>query len=1676
MAFTSKLNLINGKTYQESGGSLDLSGTTRFGTVEYLADMSGSYTDRSLVDAGYVNGLTGDLQSQIDYVSGQTDLRLLISDFESYTGDTEVILNNLRTDINTVSGQTDINTSNISNLGALSGITEVSITGATNGLSKDGIHNVKLGGALIENTIISGLDSYNLNLSGNSINYSEDYSSTFTARSLPDVGYVTGITDTLVKTNEFNAYTGDTDTRLDNIETDIDTVSGQTDINTSDISDLSGVTEISVTGATNGLSKDGDHDVKLGGTLLEDTVIDGLNLVNLTFTGGDIKYSTDYSGQFVDRSLVDKGYVDTCVSTSTGAIQASNGLTRDGDNITLGGSLTGNTNISGLDTNTLELSGGSIQYSADYSGQYTSHSLVDANYVTGITDTLVKTNEFNAYTGDTDIRLDDIETDINTVSGQTNTNTSDISNLGTLSGITEVSITGATNGLSKDGDHDVKLGGSLTENTDISGLGTYDLTLTGGDIQYSADYSGQFVNRSLVDKAYVDTATGGIQANNGLTRNGDYISLGGSLTGDTEISGIDTLTVSSPYISNNVQYFNFDTAPDLPTSFSEGLLYFSGNSLNLRRDFTEVITQLGEETVVRVTNQSGVLIENGNVVSFVAAVAGTPGVTLAVADDFALATQAVGIATHDIPDGQEGYVTLEGQVKQLDTGSFTEGDVIWLSDTTAGEFTNTRPSYPNYSVSVGAVLISDSTEGVVSVRMMYVPNYTEYGEFTGYTATTQTELNNKLYTSTFNSYTGDTELRLIDIEDVTDIALTGVTNGLTKVGDHDARFGGTLTQNTTISGSHSLTLSPSNTLNLRTTGNNSVVVDAQENGKAIFKAQQGTITSGDDFTCGIGIYADYDATSGFVIYDNRNNTKQQGIRYDADYSSNFINRSLVDKAYVDSIATGLQAKSATIVATTQNIDLSGLTTVDGISLNTGDRVLVKNQTDGGENGIYSASTDTWNRVDDYDFTPEGEIANGDLIPVLSGNTNASSQFILTTEDPIASGDTLSFSLFSQLLDVSAGNGIAINTVGSTENISVALTSDSGLNFSSGDLTINSEIAGSGLTWNAGVINVCATDTAISGSEINVKFGETNNNLVVDSNDFQTLTADNGITIDGSDTILFGGDLSQNTIITGNAGAYNLSFNNLNSFNLSFDNTSIITDNRATERGLEYAADYSSSFNCNSLVSGQFVNDQITGDTLTFNNGLTKDGDTISWGGTLTGDTQVIHGAGRICMLNGATSCVDLVSDCSTVHLENTSLYLRSCTNGSCTGAINMTNTGEISLSTNNATSGITITDSGSGKGAIYDADYSGTFIDRSLVDKGYVDTCVSDETATIQSEAITGATNGLTKDGQDAKLGGILNENTLISGNSYSIGFHNLCNFYIGDFTYPANSLVTNLTGSSSITVGQLGTGNVTGIANTDTDINIYASNSSNDDVGICIAQTSFIIYDEINNTGLKYALDYSTNFTARSIPDVGYVTGITSSIESDVSQAITGATNGLTKDGQDVKLGGIFTENTSITTNTYDLAIKAENINLSGNTAINLTGVVTLQTTPITGSITDGVLVWNSSDNQVKQVDGSNLGDDNNRYDTTGITNSTITLTGSEYVVLIDTNSGGVTVTLPATPDNGTAFKIKDKGNALSNNITIDGNGNTIDGSSNALINTDYGALELVFDGTEWFSLAFIN
>lgn len=96
------------------------------------------------------------------------------------------------------------------------------------------------------------------------------------------------------------------------------------------------------------------------------------------------------------------------------------------------------------------------------------------------------------------------------------------------------------------------------------------------------------------------------------------------------------------------------------------------------------------------------------------------------------------------------------------------------------------------------------------------------------------------------------------------------------------------------------------------------------------------------------------------------------------------------------------------VAATGNIVLSGLQTIDGVALASGDRVLLTAQTDTTKNGIWIADTGNWSR--DLDFDGAYDVVKGTLIRVTDGGVNAETLWEITTANPQI-GNALAFSLY-----------------------------------------------------------------------------------------------------------------------------------------------------------------------------------------------------------------------------------------------------------------------------------------------------------------------------------------------------------------------------------------------------------------------------------------------------------------------------------------------------------------------------------------------------------------------------------------------------------------------------------------------------------------------------------------
>jgi len=204
-----------------------------------------------------------------------------------------------------------------------------------------------------------------------------------------------------------------------------------------------------------------------------------------------------------------------------------------------------------------------------------------------------------------------------------------------------------------------------------------------------------------------------------------------------------------------------------------------------------------------------------------------------------------------------------------------------------------------------------------------------------------------------------------------------------------------------------------------------------------------------------------------------------------------------NKAYVDAVAEGLHVHASVKAATVANLvgtynngagtyTLSAaLNTLDGYSLVNGDRILIKDQTNAFENGIYVRTSSTvFTRA--VDFNSVAEIASGDFLFVTNGTINGNTGWVQTIPMVTIGVTSILFNQFAGVGTYIAGAGLLF-----TGNVlDIVLKSDGGLEIVSDELGLKSSTAGDGLTFSAGVLNVGGTANRISVSADSIDIAAT----------------------------------------------------------------------------------------------------------------------------------------------------------------------------------------------------------------------------------------------------------------------------------------------------------------------------------------------------------------------------------------------------------------------------------------------------------------------------------------------------------------------------------------------------------------------------------------------------------
>jgi hypothetical protein len=164
-------------------------------------------------------------------------------------------------------------------------------------------------------------------------------------------------------------------------------------------------------------------------------------------------------------------------------------------------------------------------------------------------------------------------------------------------------------------------------------------------------------------------------------------------------------------------FIAFDTAP-VGVPAAPGTLSWNAVDNTLDLIINAVTLQIGQETYIRVKNDTASQLDNGSGAGFAGVVGATGRITAKpyLADGSEPNTFFAGVFTEDIAVGEEGFISTFGNVRGFDTSVWPVGTILYASETVAGGY-QTTPSI----VEAAVVVKQDALEGQILVRPTFLP-------------------------------------------------------------------------------------------------------------------------------------------------------------------------------------------------------------------------------------------------------------------------------------------------------------------------------------------------------------------------------------------------------------------------------------------------------------------------------------------------------------------------------------------------------------------------------------------------------------------------------------------------------------------------------------------------------------------------------------------------------------------------------------------------------------------------------------------------------------------------------------------------------------------------------------------------------------------------------------------
>lgn len=580
-----------------------------------------------------------------------------------------------------------------------------------------------------------------------------------------------------------------------------------------------------------------------------------------------------------------------------------------------------------------------------------------------------------------------------------------------------------------------------------------------------------------------------------------------------------------------------------------------------------------------------------------------------------ISSYVIGVAAQNIAVGDTGYITSFGQLSNVNTNSFNEGDILYLDPNVPGGFTNVLPNAPNPKVQIATVLNKSLSAGSIQIRVVGFPKIDQLRD-----VSTTTPLDGQYfkYTTSGNYWTAGNIAISQDTTPTLGANLNAANYSITSINNisaNSANFSGAIYSNAPISNASQL-------------ATKAYVDSASSTGISIHtpvlvgtsSTLTATYTTGGTTPTIIAIATNVLTTStthglsvnDVIVFGSTTNGLVAGVPYFV-YSTPAINQITLSNAFngiqITSLTdgTGLNVTSRANAGVNSRLTNSGVQAalvIGGVSMSLGNRVLVLGQTNSFENGVYTVTivgspTTNWELTrapDQNKYIPSSTsgLSSGSYFYIQSG-TRTGESYVLSTTGTIIIGTTnLAYTLFSASPQFTSTSPVTI--VGQTIGLAnLTGTGDFVVLANSPTLRTPNIGAAIGTSLNVSTGNINAGNLILTGIA-SITSNVTAGNLSVTSGNVNAnIYLGNRISISGN---IDGGNFnpSGNLVVSGNASAGNIS--TTGTLNVTGN---VTAGNINSVRGV-FTGNINAS---NAIVTGQLISTLSTGTPPFVVNSTTK---------------------------------------------------------------------------------------------------------------------------------------------------------------------------------------------------------------------------------------------------------------------------------------------------------------------------------------------------------------------------------------------------------------------------------------------------------------------------------------